>query len=102
TTLSEHGEQPVIERHFEVGASAKPLLLIAGAKNNGAVEEVVASLTLSTPHAQTTAEIVEDAALWIFRVPSHEKPASFCITIADSGTAPVVHPRAMPRDPPQP
>ncbi|MEO6739700.1 MAG: DUF6797 domain-containing protein, partial [Chthoniobacteraceae bacterium] len=96
TTLSEHGEQPVVERHFEVGASAKPLLLIAGAKNNGAVEEVVASLTLCTPHAQNTAEILDDAATWIVRVPAHEKPVRFCITLADSGQAPVVAPREIP------
>jgi mono/diheme cytochrome c family protein len=98
--VATQGLQPVIERHFEVGACAQPLLLIAGAKNNGAVEEVVASVMLSWPHAEHTAEIVEDAALWIVRVPAHEKAVRFCITIADSGEAPAVHPRAIPRDPP--
>ncbi len=102
TTLSEHDGQPAIERHFEVGASAKPLLLIAGAKNNGAVEEVVASLTLCTPHAQNTAEILDDAAMWIVRVPAHEKAVRFCITLADSGQAPVVAPREIPNEAPAP
>ncbi len=97
STVSEQDGQPVIERHIEVGASAKPLLLIAGAKNNGAVEEVVASLMLCTPHAQHTAEMVEDAAMWIVRVPAHEKPALFCLTIADAAHAPVVRPREIPR-----
>jgi cytochrome c2 len=102
TTRSEHDTEPVIERHFEVGASEKPLLLIVGAKNNGAVEEVVASVMLCTPHAETTAEIVEDPAMWIVRVPGHKNPARFCITLADSGTAPVVAPRKIPNDAPKP
>jgi len=100
TALSEHEGQPVIERHLDVGASAKPLLLIVGAKNNGAVEEVVASVTLCTPHAQDTAEILDDPAMWIVRVPAHEKPVRFCITLADSGPAPVVAPREIPNDAP--
>ncbi len=100
TTVSERDDQTIIERHIEVGASAKPLLLIVGAKNNAAVEEVVASVTLCTPHAQHTAEIVEDPAMWIVRVPEHREPARFCITLADSGKAPVVAPREIPRDAP--
>ncbi len=100
TTLSEHDGQPVVERHFEIGPSPKPLLLVAGAKNNAAVEELVASLTLCTPHAQDTAEILDDATMWIVRVPAHDKPALFCITLADSGQAPVVAPREIPRDTP--
>ncbi len=100
STVSEHDGQPVIERHIEVGASAKPLLLVAGAKNNGAVEEVVASLMLCTPHAQHTAEMVEDPAMWIIRVPAHEKPALFCLTLADAAQAPIVAPREIPHAPP--
>ena len=100
TALSEHDGQPIIERHFEVGPSTKPLLLIVGAKNNGAVEEVVASVMLCTPHAEQTAEILDDAAMWIVRVPAHEKSVRFCITLADSGQAPVVTPREIPNDAP--
>jgi mono/diheme cytochrome c family protein len=102
TTLSEHDEQPILERHIEVGPSATPLLLIVGAKNNGAVEEVVASVMLCTPHAEITAEIVDDPAMWIVRVPGHKNAARFCLTLADSGTAPVVAPRKIPGDAPKP
>ena len=100
TTVSEHSGQPVIERHIEVGTSPKPLILIVGAKNNGAVEEVVASVSVGTPKGELTAEILDDSVLWIVRVPQHGKPVSFCIAIADADAAPVIAPRAIPSETP--
>ena len=100
TTLSEHGGQPVIERHIEVGPSQKPLLLVAGAKNNGAVEEVLASISISTPNGGRTAELMDDPALWVVRVPQHEKAVNFCIAIADAASVPNIKVRAIPNDPP--
>ncbi len=100
TTLSDHGGQPVIERHIEVGPSQKPLLLIAGAKNNGSVEEVVATVSLSTPNGEHSAAIIDDPTLWVVRVPQHDKAVNFCIAIADAPTAPNITSGAIPKEPP--
>ncbi len=100
TTLSERSGQPVIERHIEVGPSPKTLLLVAGTKNNGAVEEVVASVSVSTQNGERTAELMEDPTLWVVRVPPHEKAVNFCVAIADSGAAPNVPVHAIPNEPP--
>ncbi len=96
TTVSETAGQPVIERHIEVGPSQKPLLLVAGTKNSGAVEEVVASIAVSTPNGGHAAEIVDDPTLWVVRVPSHDKPVNFCVTIADAASAPKAVASAIP------
>ena len=96
TTLSEHDGQPVIERHVEVGPSAKPLLILIGPKSSGAVEETVASISVGTPIGHRTAEIQEDTAMWIVRVPEHDRPVNFCIALADMAAAPVIAPRGIP------
>ncbi|MEI7823629.1 MAG: DUF6797 domain-containing protein, partial [Verrucomicrobiota bacterium] len=96
TTLSEHDGQPVVERHVEVGPSAKPLLILIGPKGSGAVEETVASISVGTPMGHRTAEIQEDTAMWIVRVPEHERPVNFCIALADMAAAPVIAPRGIP------
>ena len=100
TTVSEHSGQPVIERHIQMGPSEEPLILIAGAKNNGAVEEVVASIALGTDPGGPIAEILEDPALWLVRIPAHEKPLRICVSIADAANAPVIHPKPFPKSAP--
>lgn len=100
TTLSEHKGQPVIERHIEVGPASQALLIVIGPKGTGAVEETVASISVGTPMGQRTAEIQEDTAMWIVRVPEHDKPANFCIALSDSATAPVIAPRGIPTEAP--
>ncbi len=87
---SESGGQVVVERHLSVGASAKPLLLVVGAKINGPSQEIEAGVTVTGG-----AEIVPDDRLWIVRVPVHDQPASFCVSICDEHLAPAVQPRAI-------
>ena len=101
TTLSDHGGQPVIERHMEVGPSAKALLILLGPKGSGSVEEMVASVSVGTPSGQRTAELQEDTAMWIVRVPEHDRPVNFCIALSDTATAPVITPRGIPGEGPR-
>ena len=102
TTLSEHEGQPVIERHFAVSPSPKPLVLVVGSKNNGAVEEVVASVSLGLPQDSHAAEILEDSSMWLVRIPAHAEPVSFCLAISDNVAAPVIAPRPIPAELPAP
>ncbi len=101
TTISDHAGQPVIERHVEVGPSAKPLLILIGPKGSGAAEETVASISVGTPMGHRTAEVQEDTAMWIVRVPEHDRPVNFCIALSDTASAPVIAPRGIPGEVPR-
>lgn len=87
---SEHDGRPVIERHVSVGASSKSLLLVVGAKMNGPSQEIEAGVTVTG-----SAELVHDDTLWIVRVPAHEKPVSFCVSLCDEHEAPSITPRVI-------
>lgn len=101
-TLSEHEGRPVIERHINVGAAAKPLLLVLGAKSNGPAEEVHTGVTLTLPKGKEHAQMLRDKTLWIVRVQAHEAPVEFCITLCDEHDAPAIAPRVIPTEAPKP
>jgi glucose/arabinose dehydrogenase len=86
----------VIERHIEVGAATKPLLLMLGAKSNGPAEEVHTGVTLVA--GQSKAEILADEAHWIVRVPPHAQPVTFCVSLCDEHEAPAIAPRTLPKE----
>jgi hypothetical protein len=88
---SDEGSGPGVQRHVSMGPSAQPLLLVLGAKVNGPAQEVETGVTVTG-----AAELVPDDALWIARVPAHEKPAAFCVSFSDEHAAPAVAPREIP------
>ncbi|WP_414663003.1 DUF6797 domain-containing protein [Horticoccus sp. 23ND18S-11] len=89
TTLSEHGGQPVIERHITVGPTPQALRLVLGAKAPDA------SVTLGVD-AAGSAELAEENAVWTVRVPAHTQTISFVVALTERGPAPVVKTRALP------
>ena len=91
---SEHEGRDVIERHFSVEVSQKPLLLIVGAKSNGPSQEIGAGVTVSGGGCR----LVADEAFWIVRVPAHDAAASFCVALCDEHDAPTIAPRAIPSE----
>jgi mono/diheme cytochrome c family protein len=95
---SEHDGRPVIGRHISVGPSSKALLLVVGAKMNGPSQEVEAGVTVTSAKGQDNAQLVQDDALWIVRVPAHGKEVSFCVSLCDEHAAPGIVPRAIPRE----
>ncbi len=92
---SEHDGRVLIERHISVGSSRKALTLVIGARVNGPSQEIEAGVTVTGD-----ASLLSDEALWIVRVPAHDKPASFCVSICDEHEAPAVKPSAIPSDAP--
>lgn len=93
---SEHDGRPDIERHISVGVSSKTLLLVVGAKMNGPSQEIEAGVTVTGG-----AELVHDDTLWIVRVPAHEKPVSFCVSLCDEHEAPSITPRVISNEAPK-
>ncbi|MFA6545198.1 MAG: cytochrome c [Limisphaerales bacterium] len=93
-TLSVAGSQPVVERHFRVEPSAKPLLLILGTKAAGGV-------SLGVPKGKRVAELAQENSLWIVRVPAHKSAVGFCVTFTEGGTAPEIAPREIPTESPR-
>jgi mono/diheme cytochrome c family protein len=89
---SEQDGAPVIERHFHVGRSAKPLLLAVGQKAPGLAVAV------------NGAEILPHEKLWIVRVPAHTDSMTFCVAIAggrpDGGRPLTAALRPLPTTPP--
>ncbi len=90
---SKHEGRLVIERHVSVGASSKPLLLVIGAKVNGPAQEIETGVTVTGD-----AELVADETLWIARVPAHDQPVSFCVSLCDEQAAPAVKPRPISKE----
>jgi mono/diheme cytochrome c family protein len=82
--------EPVIERHVSVGPSAKPLLLIVGAKSNGPSQEIPAGVTLSLPSGSTDAAMVANDDYWVVRVLPRSTALDFCLSFSDEREAPAV------------
>ena len=90
---SQHEGRPVVERHISVNPSSKDLLLVVGAKMNGPSQEIEAGVTVTGD-----GELVNDDALWMVRVPAHEKTAIFCVSLCDENEAPAVKAGTIPGD----
>ncbi len=107
TTADRRGEV-VIERHFEVGASTRPLWLVLGYKAPQSAVAVAGEAglnpTLETVSTDASSSNGQSSAANVLaiRVPTHAAPVRFCVGIAEGGTPPTVTPRAIPADPPAP
>lgn len=88
--VSDRAGQPVIERHFQVGASAQPLRLVLGTK------APQASLSLGRAAGQRSGELTEEKSVWTVRVAPHTEPVSFCVAVTTDASAPIVAPRPVP------
>jgi len=93
-TASEHGGQPVIERHFNVGPSSDPLLLALGVKSGDT------AVSLALGQARGIAEIVEQGKVWTVRIPPRREALEFCVSHAEGVAAPIVTPRPPPTEAP--
>jgi mono/diheme cytochrome c family protein len=112
-TLSEHNGQPVVERHFHVAPSTKPLWLVLGftAKDTAislgsaaGVSPVLESLSIGT-RAETSVQPGRLSApvstpVWVVRLPPHNDPVAFCVAVADGSAPPTIAPRPIPADVP--
>ena len=97
TRVSEQNGQPVIERHFEIGASTKPLRLVLGAK------PAATSLSLGlAPGAARAAELVEEKSAWSVRIAPRAQSLAFALAITTGGTPAAIVPRAFPSTPAAP
>lgn len=96
---SDHG-QLAIERHFQVEASAVPLVLVLGWKSGeeGTNGSRIA-VSLGLPEGEPPAEIVPDNAVWIVRVPAHKASINFSVAMAEGATAPQIASRTIPEEP---
>lgn len=83
-------QEPVIERHFSVGPSTKPLLLIVGAKSNGPSQEIPAGVTLSLPTGCSDAAVVPNDDYWVVRILPRSTALVFCLSFTDEREAPAV------------
>jgi glucose/arabinose dehydrogenase/mono/diheme cytochrome c family protein len=92
--VSEPAGQPVVERHFDVAGSARPLTLALGVVRAGFTP------ALALRAGARAAKLERDGSLWIVRVPAGSEPANFCVTLAPGGTAPAIAFRTLPEDPP--
>ncbi len=72
-TTSEAQGKPVVERHFEIGPSDKPMQHVLGATGS-------ASLAIGFPPGKPAPKLVEKDAVWSVQVPPHAEPMQFCIT----------------------
>jgi cytochrome c2 len=87
-SASEHGEQFIVERHFEIDQSDRPLLLVLGLKANGGV-------TLGQSSGKRIVNLTEEQSRWVARIPTHKEPIRFCITFTEKGPAPPIEPRTI-------
>ncbi|MBT5813358.1 MAG: c-type cytochrome [Opitutales bacterium] len=88
-STSKYNGNVVVERHFGIGPSNQSLMLVIGMNADGGV-------ALGQSNETRVANLIEERSRWIVRVPAHEKPIQFCVTLTENGTAPSVEPRAIP------
>ncbi|MBI3882176.1 MAG: c-type cytochrome [Verrucomicrobia bacterium] len=88
-TASERNGQSLIERHVEVGASTKPLLLMFDANRSAGGSPAVSGKGV---------ELSSDNGIRFVRVPAHKGVINFCATFTASGNAPSITPRKFPTE----
>jgi mono/diheme cytochrome c family protein len=93
-TVSLRDGQPVIERHFEVAATPRPLLLALGAMPGSAAP------LLGARGGDRVAGLQKHESIWTIRIPPGSDTASFCVALGgETGAAPVM-PRPIPHEAP--
>ncbi len=88
-STSKHDGQVVVERHFEIGPSKQSLTLVLGMDADGGV-------ALGQSSGARVASLIEEQSRWIARIPAHDKPIQFCVTLTENSPAPSIEPRAIP------
>ena len=107
-TVSVRDGHPVVERHFSLGASAKPLSLLLGYKaphtSVGIAGDPGLNPTLETETANSTSNGSQapGVSILVVRVPPHTASVKLGVAIAEGATAPAIAPRRIPADPPAP
>jgi glucose/arabinose dehydrogenase/mono/diheme cytochrome c family protein len=106
-TVSDHGGQLAIERHFHVGPSAGELWLVLGFKGKRTAisvspgsRAVLETLTVPLTTGAAGRTSADAGPVWAVRVPPHSEPIEFGAVFTDRGTAPAVAARAIPAGPP--
>lgn len=97
STVSENQGRPVVERHFDVAPSTRPLQLVLGHKAAAAT----LSLGVSGSGAGTP-ELAEKNGVWIVRVPARTAPTSFVVGVHEGAAMAKLAPRALPAALPAP
>jgi glucose/arabinose dehydrogenase/mono/diheme cytochrome c family protein len=93
-TVEGSKSRPVLERHFDVGASTEPLWLVLGYTVSQASLGVVAN-----PAGAAVLEKVGNDVSAV-RIPPHTNRIAFCVALTRDGTAPTVAPRSIPTEMP--
>jgi glucose/arabinose dehydrogenase/mono/diheme cytochrome c family protein len=100
-TVSDHGGQPVLERHFHVGPSSQALWLVLGFKADAADISIsggpgarLDAVAIASPSETSD----RSTSLWAVHVPAHKEPLQLCAALTDGGAAPAVAPRPIPAE----
>jgi len=97
TTASEQNGEPVIERHFAVGPSSKPLRLVLGTKT------ATTTISLGTENPSSAGvTLVEENGVWIARLTAHSQPRMFALAFSSGGTPASFQARAISTEPAAP
>ena len=104
-TVSQPNARLVVERHFRVGRSTRPLWVVLGfTAKDGAISlssQPGVPLVLETlAKASTASPAGEGPAPSVVRVPPHDTPLEFCAAFTETGPAPDLAPRSIPSDAP--
>jgi cytochrome c2 len=106
-TVPEGTGEPTVQRHFEVGPSSVPLLVVLGVTAAdarvvlGTGEGVTPALEqLPAPSVPEGSSEARGGVLWAVRVPAHSEPVAFCAALGGSGATPAPPRCAIPGDPP--
>jgi glucose/arabinose dehydrogenase/mono/diheme cytochrome c family protein len=99
-TASDRSGQLVVERHVEVGPSAKPLWIVLGVKTGTTAVAIGAG-----GPARLTLEAVPGASaatpdLWAVQIPAHDERLAFSATFAESGATPAAPAPTIPQGAP--
>ncbi len=95
-SVADHAGQPAIVRNFELEPSTRARLLVLGLKSKSAPTAVSLGLTPGS----NAAELLNDDALWIVRVPANTTPVRFCAAISAGGPVANLTPQALPNEAP--
>ncbi|MBI5769716.1 MAG: hypothetical protein HZA93_18215 [Verrucomicrobia bacterium] len=96
-TVSTSNDQPVIERHLEIGASRAPLRLVLGGKNSATT-----IMLGEKPGAPRLVSLTEEKSAWTIRIAPHDSPLALAVAFSMAGTLAAPVPRAIPAALPAP
>jgi glucose/arabinose dehydrogenase/cytochrome c2 len=93
-SVTQHNEQPVVVRQFELSPMKETLLLALGNKTNGGI-------ALGLEKGKPAATLENDKSLWFVRIRAHKNPVRFSLSFTESGQAPTITPRKISTEKPQ-